>query len=96
TLPAGEGIPAAAPTIPTGSTTIHAGSSMDPAGQAAAAPSSTIPAADKGKVPMVNDSLPADLLSEQEPILKNLHDYQLGEELAKKLHAEHEAKFTRQ
>nr|GEV69437.1 synaptobrevin, longin-like domain protein [Tanacetum cinerariifolium] len=29
------------------------GSSMDPAGQAAAAPSSTIPAADKGKAPML-------------------------------------------
>nr|GEY47427.1 putative ribonuclease H-like domain-containing protein [Tanacetum cinerariifolium] len=97
TLPAGEGIPAAAPTIPTGSTTIPAGSSMDPAGQAAAAaPSSTIPAADKGKAPMVDDSLPVDLLSKQERILKNLHDYQLGEELAKKLHAEQEAEFARQ
>nr|GEZ17517.1 xylulose kinase-1 [Tanacetum cinerariifolium] len=97
TLPAGEGIPVAAPTIPTGSTTIPAGSSMDPAGQAAAAtPLSTIPAADKGKASMVDDSLPADLLSEQERILKNLYDYQLGEELAKKLHAEQEAKFARQ
>nr|GEV19084.1 retrotransposon protein, putative, Ty1-copia subclass [Tanacetum cinerariifolium] len=98
TLPADEGIPPAAPTIPTGSTTIPAGSSMDPAGQAAAAaPSSTIPAADKGKAPMVTeDFLPADLLSEQECILKNLHDYQLGEELAKKLHAEQEAEFARQ
>nr|GEU98644.1 retrovirus-related Pol polyprotein from transposon TNT 1-94 [Tanacetum cinerariifolium] len=91
TLPAGEGIPA-------GSTTIPAGSSMDPAVQAAAAaPSSTIPAADKGKAPMdIDDSLPADLLSEQERILKNLHDYQLGGDLAKKLHTEQEAEFARQ
>nr|GEX99629.1 aminoacyl-tRNA synthetase, class 1a, anticodon-binding [Tanacetum cinerariifolium] len=81
---------AAAPTIP-------AGSSMDPTGQAAAAaPSSTIPAANKGKAPMVDDSLPADLLSEQEHILKNLHDYQLGEDLAKKLYVEQEAEFARQ
>nr|GFD61140.1 hypothetical protein [Tanacetum cinerariifolium] len=71
--------------------------SRDPAGQAAAtAPSSTIPAADKGKAPMVDDSLPADLLTEQERILKNLHDYLLGEALAKKLHAEQEAEFARQ
>nr|GEW02271.1 putative ribonuclease H-like domain-containing protein [Tanacetum cinerariifolium] len=53
TLPADEGNHAAAPTIPTGSTTILAGSSMDPAVQATTAdPSSTIPAADKGKAPM--------------------------------------------
>nr|GFD23574.1 hypothetical protein [Tanacetum cinerariifolium] len=72
TLPAGEGIPAAAPTIPAGSTTIPAGNSMDPAVHAAAAaPSSTIIAANKGKAPMVDDSLPADILSEQERILKN-------------------------
>nr|GEZ45166.1 hypothetical protein [Tanacetum cinerariifolium] len=45
---------------------------------------------------MVDDSLLADLLSEQERILKNLHDYQLGEELAKKLHTEQEAEFARQ
>nr|GEW32283.1 hypothetical protein [Tanacetum cinerariifolium] len=51
---------------------------------------------DKGKAPMVDDSLPADLLSEQERILKNLHDYQLGEDLAKKLHTEQEAEFARQ
>nr|GEZ25259.1 JmjC domain-containing protein [Tanacetum cinerariifolium] len=70
TFPAGEGIPAAAPTIPT--------------------------ATDKGKAPIVDDSLPVDLLSEQERVLKNLHDYQLGEELAKKLHAEQEVEFTRQ
>nr|GEX70387.1 copia protein [Tanacetum cinerariifolium] len=89
-------------TIPAGSTPIpssggvSAGSSMDPADQAtAAAPSSTIPVADKGKAPMVDDSLPDDLLSEQERILKNLHDYQLGEDLAKKLHAKQEAEFTR-
>nr|GEV61105.1 putative ribonuclease H-like domain-containing protein [Tanacetum cinerariifolium] len=84
------GIPAAAPTIPAVSTPI-------PAGQAAAAaPSSTIPAADKEKAHMVDDSLPTDLLSEQERILKNLHDYQLRKELAKKLHAEQEAEFARQ
>nr|GEV28099.1 JmjC domain-containing protein [Tanacetum cinerariifolium] len=97
TLPAGEGIPTAALTISIGSTTILAGSSMDTAVHAAAAaPSSTIPAANKGKAPMVNDSLPADLLSEQERILKNLHDYQLGEDFTKKLHAKQEAEFARQ
>nr|GFB72796.1 hypothetical protein [Tanacetum cinerariifolium] len=96
TLPAGVGIPATPPTIPTGSTPIPAGSFMDPADQAAA-DASTIPTAtDKDKAPMVDDSLPADLLSEQERILKNLHDYQLREELAKKLHAELEAKFAKQ
>nr|GEU97619.1 copia protein [Tanacetum cinerariifolium] len=66
TLPTGEGIPTAAPTILA------------------------------GEVPMVDDSLLADLLSEQEHILKNLHDYQLREELAKKLHAEQETEFARQ
>nr|GEX27200.1 retrovirus-related Pol polyprotein from transposon TNT 1-94 [Tanacetum cinerariifolium] len=76
---------------------VSAGSSMDLAGQAAAAaaPSSTISAADKGKAPMVDDSLPADLLSEQERILKNLYDYQLREDLAKKIHTEQEAEFAR-
>nr|GFB99778.1 hypothetical protein [Tanacetum cinerariifolium] len=88
-IPAGAGIPAAATTIP-------AGSSMDAAVHAVVAPSSSIPAVDKGKAPMVDDSLPTDLLSEQERILKNLHDYQLGEDLAKKLHAEQEAEFARQ
>nr|GEV62473.1 Gag-Pol polyprotein [Tanacetum cinerariifolium] len=79
TIPAGDGIPADAQTIPTGTTPIpssggvSAGSSMDPVGQAtAAAPSSTIPAANKGKALM------------------------LGEDLAKKLHAEQEAEFARQ
>nr|GEX77578.1 hypothetical protein [Tanacetum cinerariifolium] len=96
TLPAGEGIPAAAPTILAGSTPVPAGSYMDLAVQAAAAPSSTIPADDKGKPPMdTDDSLPADLLTDQERILKNLHDYQLGEDLAKKLHAEQEAEFAK-
>nr|GFA06453.1 hypothetical protein [Tanacetum cinerariifolium] len=92
TIPTGEGIRAAAQTIPAGSTPIPSsgdvstGSFMDPAGHAAAAaPSSTIPAANKGKAPMIDDYLPADLLSEQERILKNLHDYQLGEDFAKKL-----------
>nr|GEY23995.1 ribonuclease H-like domain-containing protein [Tanacetum cinerariifolium] len=69
-IPAGADIPVAA-------TTIHAGSSMDAAVHSPAAPLSFIPAVDKGKAPMVDDSLPADLLSEQERILKNLHDYQL-------------------
>nr|GEX16672.1 hypothetical protein [Tanacetum cinerariifolium] len=66
TLPAGKGIPAAAPTIPAGSTPIPSGSSMDPVGQAAA-PSSTIPAANKGKAPMVDDSLTVDLLKQSLP-----------------------------
>nr|GFA00196.1 hypothetical protein [Tanacetum cinerariifolium] len=104
TIPAGDGIPADAQTIPAGSTPIpttggvFAGSSMDPAGQAAAtAPSSSaIPTADKGKAPMVDDSIPADLLTEQERVLNNLYDYQLGEDLAKKLQAEQEAEFARQ
>nr|GEY82562.1 retrovirus-related Pol polyprotein from transposon TNT 1-94 [Tanacetum cinerariifolium] len=60
TILAGVRVPAAATTIP-------AGSSVDAAIHAVAAPSSSIPtAADKGKAPMVDDSLPADLLSEQE------------------------------
>nr|GEX61369.1 copia protein [Tanacetum cinerariifolium] len=57
------------------------------------AAATTIPA---GKAPMVDDSLPADLLFEQECVLKNLHDSQLGEKLAKKIHAEQEAEFARQ
>nr|GFC36259.1 hypothetical protein [Tanacetum cinerariifolium] len=70
---------------------------MDPAGQVAAAPSSyAIPAADKGKDPIVDDSIPVDLLTEQERVLKNLHDYQLREDLAKKLQAEQEEEFARQ
>nr|GEY00593.1 copia protein [Tanacetum cinerariifolium] len=104
TIPAGGGISTDAQTIPAGSTPIlttggiSAGSSMDPAGQAAVdAPfSSAIPAADKGKALMVDDFIPADLLTEQEHVLKNLHDYQLGEDLAKKLQAEQEAEFARQ
>nr|GEY85233.1 hypothetical protein [Tanacetum cinerariifolium] len=48
---------------------VSAGSYMDLAGQAAAAaPSSTIPAADKGKAPMVDDSLPTDILTEKQSI----------------------------
>nr|GEU44226.1 hypothetical protein [Tanacetum cinerariifolium] len=74
TISAGAGIPANAQTIPAGSTPIpttggvFAGSSMDPTGQAtAAAPSSSaISVADKGKAPMVDDSIPTDLLTEQE------------------------------
>nr|GEZ54681.1 hypothetical protein [Tanacetum cinerariifolium] len=89
-VPVGAGIFAAATTIP-------AGSPMDAAVYAAVSPSYSIPtAADKGKAPMVDDSLPVDLLSEQERVFKNLHDSQLGEELAKKIHAEQEAEFARQ
>nr|GFA14633.1 hypothetical protein [Tanacetum cinerariifolium] len=74
TIPTGDSIPVDAQTIPAGSTPIpttggvSAGSSIDPAGQAAAtAPtSSAISAADKGKAPMVDDSIPNDLLTEQE------------------------------
>nr|GFD44300.1 hypothetical protein [Tanacetum cinerariifolium] len=56
---------------------VSAGSSMDHAGQAAAAApsSSVILAANKGKASMVDDSITADLLTEQEHVLKNLHDY---------------------
>nr|GEU51500.1 hypothetical protein [Tanacetum cinerariifolium] len=90
TIPAGVRVPAAASTSPPGS-------SVDAAIHAAAAPSSFIPtAADKGKALMVDDSLPADFLLEQERVLKNLHDSQIGEELAKKIHAEQEAEFARQ
>nr|GFA11735.1 hypothetical protein [Tanacetum cinerariifolium] len=53
-------------------------------------------AVNKGKAPMDDDSLLADLLFKQEHILKNLHDYQLSEDLAKKLHAKQEAEFARQ
>nr|GEU89291.1 hypothetical protein [Tanacetum cinerariifolium] len=88
-IPAGAVLPAAATTIP-------AGSSMDVVVYVVAAPSSSIPVVDKGKAPMVYDSLPVDLLSKQKRILKNLHYYQLGEDLAKKLHAEQEAEFARQ
>nr|GFD26178.1 hypothetical protein [Tanacetum cinerariifolium] len=42
TLPAGEGIPAAASTIPTSSTTIHAGSSMDTVVHAAKAQAESV------------------------------------------------------
>nr|GFC13643.1 hypothetical protein [Tanacetum cinerariifolium]GFC13684.1 hypothetical protein [Tanacetum cinerariifolium] len=49
---AGAGLPAAAITIP-------AGSSMDVVVHAVAAPLSSIPSIDKGKAPMVDDSLPA-------------------------------------
>nr|GEU70541.1 ribonuclease H-like domain-containing protein [Tanacetum cinerariifolium] len=90
TIPAGVCVPAASTTIPTSR-------SVDAAVYADAAPSSSFPtAADKGKAPMVDDCLPADLLSEQERVLKNLYDSQLGEELAKKIHAEQEAEFARQ
>nr|GEW63287.1 putative ribonuclease H-like domain-containing protein [Tanacetum cinerariifolium] len=77
TIPAGVRVPAAATTIP-------AGSSVDAAVHAVAVPSSSIPtAADKGKAPMVDDSLPTDLLSEQE-----------REELAQKAQAESVASPT--
>nr|GEU30644.1 hypothetical protein [Tanacetum cinerariifolium] len=59
-IPAGASVPVAA-------TTIHAGSFVDAAVHVVVAPSSSIPtAADKGKAPIVDDSLLADLLSEQE------------------------------
>nr|GEU31187.1 xylulose kinase-1 [Tanacetum cinerariifolium] len=77
TIPAGDGIPAAAQTIPAGSTPIP-----------------TTEAVDKGKASMVDDSIPADLLTEQEHVLKNLYDYQLAEDLAKKLQAEQETEFA--
>nr|GEW41168.1 hypothetical protein [Tanacetum cinerariifolium] len=48
------------------------------------------------KAPIVDDSILADLMTEQEWVLKNLHDYQLGEDLGKKLQAEQEAEFARQ
>nr|GEX68121.1 hypothetical protein [Tanacetum cinerariifolium] len=90
TSPAGVRVPAAATTFPPGS-------SVDAVVHTAAAPSSSIhTASDKGKAPMVDDSFLADLLSEQELVLKNLHDSQLGKELAKKIHAEQEAEFARQ
>nr|GEV78746.1 hypothetical protein [Tanacetum cinerariifolium] len=79
TISASVGIHADAQTIPADSIPIpttggvFVGSFMDPAGQAtaaAAAPSSSaIPAADKGKAPMIDDSIPADLLTEQERLL---------------------------
>nr|GFD31469.1 hypothetical protein [Tanacetum cinerariifolium] len=104
TISAGTGIPADAQTIPAGSTPIpttggiSTGNSMDPVGQAAdtTPSSSAIPATDKGKAPMVDDSIHADLLTEKERVLKNLHDYQLREDLAKKLQTEQEAEFARQ
>nr|GEZ65956.1 JmjC domain-containing protein [Tanacetum cinerariifolium] len=71
---------------------IPVGSSVDAAVYAAAAPSSFIPTdADKGKAPMVNDSLPADLLSEQE--LESEFAIQ-QEELAQKAQAEGVASLT--
>nr|GEZ99966.1 hypothetical protein [Tanacetum cinerariifolium] len=63
--------------IPAASTTIPVGSSIDDDVYAAAAPSSSIPAVDKGKSPMVDDSLPADLLSEQERRRRELDAAQL-------------------
>nr|GFB39340.1 hypothetical protein [Tanacetum cinerariifolium] len=60
---ADETIPASSTPIPS-SGGVSAGSYMDLDGQAAAAaPSSTILAADKGKAPMIDDSFPPDLLS---------------------------------
>nr|GEY14400.1 hypothetical protein [Tanacetum cinerariifolium] len=103
TMPTGAGILADAQTIHAGSTPIpptggvSTGSSMDPAGQAstAAPTSSAILAADKVKALMVDDFIHVDLLTKQERVLKNLHDYQLREDLEKKLQAEQEAEFTR-
>nr|GEW85747.1 uncharacterized mitochondrial protein AtMg00810-like [Tanacetum cinerariifolium] len=87
-----ENIIAVAYTIPAGGG-IPADAQTIPAGST---PIPSFGADDKGKAPMVDDSLLVDLLTEQERILKNLHDYQLGEDLAKKLHAEQEAEFARQ
>nr|GEX20017.1 hypothetical protein [Tanacetum cinerariifolium] len=81
-----ENISANEDTIPADAQTIPAGSTPIPSSGAT----------DEGKAPMVDDSLPTDLLTEQERILKNLHDYQLGVDLAKKLYAKHEAEFARQ
>nr|GFC63420.1 hypothetical protein [Tanacetum cinerariifolium] len=66
---------------------VSAGSSMDPAGQAAAAApsSSAMSAADKGKAPMVDDSIPVDLLTEQE---QEAEFARQQEELAQKAQAE--------
>nr|GFC30591.1 hypothetical protein [Tanacetum cinerariifolium] len=90
TIPPGVRVLAAATTIP-------AGSLVDVVVHVAADPSSSIPTvADKGKATMVDNSPPTDLLSEHERALKNLHDSQLGEELAKKIQAEQEAEFARQ
>nr|GEV72089.1 ribonuclease H-like domain-containing protein [Tanacetum cinerariifolium] len=59
--------------VPVGRCTITTGSSVDVAVHAAAAPSFSIPtAADKGKAPMVDDSLPANLL-QQEELAQNAH-----------------------
>nr|GEX29805.1 ribonuclease H-like domain-containing protein [Tanacetum cinerariifolium] len=98
TIPAGDGIPANAQTIPAGSTPIlttggvSAGSFMDPAGQAVAtAPSSSvIPATDKGKAVMVDDSIPANLLTEQEQFARQ------QEELTQKAQVESVALPTAQ
>nr|GEU57001.1 aminoacyl-tRNA synthetase, class 1a, anticodon-binding [Tanacetum cinerariifolium] len=84
-VPAGAGISAAATTIP-------AGRFMDAAVHSAAAPSSSIPtAADKGKAPIVDDSIPADLLSEQE---REAEFARQQEELAHKAQAERVASPT--
>nr|GFD11590.1 hypothetical protein [Tanacetum cinerariifolium] len=79
-----ENISAVEDTIPTGDG-IHADAQTIPAGST---PIPTTGAVDKGKAPMVDDSIHVDLLTEQEQVLKNLHDYQLREDLAKKLQAE--------
>nr|GFC70016.1 hypothetical protein [Tanacetum cinerariifolium] len=79
--------------------TIYAGAGIPADAQTIPAGSTPIPTtgvADKGKAPIVDKSIPADLLTEQERVLKNLYDYQLGEDLAKKLQAEQEAEFARQ
>nr|GEU90001.1 hypothetical protein [Tanacetum cinerariifolium] len=95
----GTGIPTDAQTIPAGSTPIHttggvsAGSSMDPASQAAdvAPSSSAIPAADKGKAPMLGEDLAKKLQAEQEAEFARQQ-----EELAKKAQAESVASPTTQ
>nr|GEW26674.1 putative ribonuclease H-like domain-containing protein [Tanacetum cinerariifolium] len=89
TIPAGDSIPTDAQTIPAGSTPIFADSYKDPAGQAAAATpsSSVIPAADKGKALIVDDSVSANFLTEQERVdwLELMAKIATNSELSKQL-----------
>nr|GEX22979.1 hypothetical protein [Tanacetum cinerariifolium] len=88
-----ENIPAVASVL-AAATTIPASSSVATAVYVAAAPSSSIPTtADKGKAPMANDSLPADILTEQE---REAEFARQQEELAQKAQAERVASSTEQ
>nr|GEX87973.1 hypothetical protein [Tanacetum cinerariifolium] len=98
TIPVVDGIPADTQTIHAGSTPIpssrgvFAGSSMDPAGQAAAvALSSTIPVAEKGIAPLLEEDLAKKLHAEQEAEFARQQ-----EELAQKTQAESVASPTEQ